>query len=121
MYHLLQFNDVDWKPHPTIPGVMTKVFEGRDTNPQADVLLAQVLPGGTLPWHVHELASETAYIVQGAGVLLCAPDSDHRDTASRNDLALNSVATIQAGVWHSVVNAADVPLILYAFHTPPTL
>src|SRR5438477_2494284 len=121
MLQLARLQDLPWQAHPTIAGVMTKVFENRDSHPQADVLLAQVAPDGKIPWHVHETASETAYVVQGEGVVMCAPDQDHLQTPLEAPLSQGSVLTVRAGVWHSVLNRGTEPLILFAFHVPPTL
>jgi mannose-6-phosphate isomerase-like protein (cupin superfamily) len=120
MLHLSQLEDLPWQPHPTIAGVLTKVFEGCAQNPLADALLAQVAPQGTIPWHVHEKASETAYIVAGNGVLLYAPDAEHLQPLEAV-VSVGCAFTVQAGVWHSVQNREREPLILFAFHTPPTL
>ena len=123
MFRVMQFQDVPWQAHPTITGVMTKVFENRDTQPLCDALLAQVFPGGKIPWHVHAAESETAYVVQGTGTLLCAPENTQSalDNCQRADLVPAMALTVRSGVWHSVLNSGDAPLILFAFHTPPTL
>lgn len=121
MLHLVQLQDVPWQAHPTIAGVMTKVVENRASLPQADALLAQVAPGGAIPWHVHEVASETVYVVQGEGVILCAPAKDETQSALEAPIAQGSALTVRAGVWHSVVNRGKEPIILFAFHVPPTL
>src|SRR5258708_38782396 len=98
MLHLARLKDVPWQAHPTIAEVMTKVFESRDSHPEADVLLAQVAPDGKIPWHVHEAASETAYVVQGEDVVMCAPDKDHRQTPHEAPLSQGSALTARAGV-----------------------
>ena len=121
MLHFVQFQDVPWQAHPTITGVLTKVFESRDSHPLCDALLAQVIPGGKIPWHVHEAASETAYVVQGTGTLLCAPDKTQLETCQHVELAPWAALTVRSGVWHSVLNTGDSALILFAFHTPPTI
>jgi mannose-6-phosphate isomerase-like protein (cupin superfamily) len=120
MLHLAQLQDVPWQPHPTIAGVLTKIFENKAGNPQADVLLAQVAPDGKIPWHVHESARETAYVIQGQGVILCAPDQAAQPAAQESPLTPGCALTVQAGTWHSVLNTAQEPLILFAFHVPPT-
>lgn len=118
--HLIDLPNIPWQPHPTLAGVLTKVVENRASHPLADVLLAQVLPGGSIPWHVHEQASETVYLVQGTGCILYAPAPDQLQTPSEAVLSTGAALTVQAGVWHSVVNSGAEPLILFAFHTPPT-
>ena len=120
MLHLVQLQDAPWRPHPTIAGVQTKVFEGREVNPLADAFLAQVAPNGEIPWHVHDQASETAYVLEGQGLLLYAPDAEHRQT-QQAALVPGCVFTVRTGVWHSVKNRETEPLVLFACHTPPTL
>lgn len=121
MFHFVQLQDVPWQAHPTITGVLTKVFENRDSQPLCDALLAQVIPGGKIPWHVHETASETAYVVQGSGRLLCAADETQLEACQQVELAPGAALTVRPGFWHSVLNTGDGPLILFAFHTPPTI
>ena len=121
MLHLARLQDVPWQAHPTIAGVMTKVFENKESLLYADALLAQVAPGGKIPWHVHDAASETAYVVQGEGVVLYAPDQDHLQTPLESAIGPGSALTVRAGVWHSVLNRGTEPLTLFAFHVPPTL
>lgn len=120
MIHLTRLPDMPWQPHPTLAGVQTKVFEGREQHPLADSLMAQVLPGGTIGWHVHSASDETAYVIQGSGTLLYAPDETRRETPLEAALTAGCALTVAAGVWHSMLNTGDEPLILFAFHVPPT-
>src|SRR5947207_14708444 len=78
--HSVNLEQIPWQPHPTIPGVLTKIFENRASPPYADVMLAQVAVGGAIPWHVHENASETAYVLQGEGTLIYARDKSQIET-----------------------------------------
>src|SRR5215831_20727555 len=117
MLHIVQFADIPWQAHPTIAGVLTKVFENRDSHGLCDALLAQVAPGGKIPWHVHETASETAYVVQGTGTILCAPAQGQVDNCQQTALTPSTALTVRSGVWHSVLNTGDEPLIMFAFHT----
>jgi mannose-6-phosphate isomerase-like protein (cupin superfamily) len=99
---------------------MTKVFENQSTHPLADVLVAYIEPGGAIPWHVHEDASETAYVLIGEGVLKYA-EPDKRDSPSEANLRVGVALTIPGGWWHTVLNTGTTPLELFAFHTPPTI
>jgi mannose-6-phosphate isomerase-like protein (cupin superfamily) len=121
LLHLVQLGDIPWQTHPSLAGVQTKVFENRVSHPLADTLLAQVMPGGNIPWHVHAAADETAYILQGSGVLRYTPDADHLETPLEASLTAGCALTIQADVWHSILNTGNEPLILFAFHVPPTI
>jgi mannose-6-phosphate isomerase-like protein (cupin superfamily) len=109
---------MEWQPHPRIAGVSTKIFENQATHPHADAFIGQVLPGGEIPWHVHESALETAYVVQGRGRLRCAQTNGGEVTAE-SPLSVGTVMTVPIGLWHTVLNTGDEPLLLFAFHTPP--
>lgn len=117
---LVDLQDAPWQPHPAVAGLLIKIIESQATHPLMDALIAQVLPGGSIPWHVHETASETVYLVAGTGKLLYAPSEVERVSPREAALPSGSALTVQAGVWHSVLNVGDVPLILFAVHTPPT-
>ncbi len=118
--HLANLEEMPWQPHPTIAKVLTRVFENQDSHPLADVLLAKVSGGGEIPWHVHENASETAYVVEGTGTLLYAEDERQRGQPQQAALSVGVAMTIPSGWWHSVLNPGEEPLILFAFHTPGT-
>lgn len=120
LIRLLDLETMPWQPHPTIAGIQTKVIQNGAADRLADVLLAKVLPGGQISWHVHENASETAYLVQGQGTLLYCADESQRNTPSEAVLVPGSALKVEAGVQHCVLNTGDEPLILFAFHTPPT-
>ena len=111
---------LDWQTHPVVTKVLTKVFENKATHPLADVLVAHVETGAEIPWHVHDDASETAYVLVGEGVLKYA-EADKRDNPSQADLKVGVALTIPGGWWHSVLNTGATPLELFAFHTPPTI
>src|ERR1041385_5997073 len=104
MLHIVQLEDMPWQPHPTIEGVLTRVFENRESHPLCDALMAQVAPGGKIPWHIHEAASETAYVVQGHGAILCAKDRTQFEANERGEPAPGVAITVTQQVWHSVFN-----------------
>jgi quercetin dioxygenase-like cupin family protein len=96
------------------PGVESKVLETLGTHPNggASVLIARIAVGGSIPDHSHPSEAETAYVVTGEGVLYTA-DGDYL-------FAPGVVVTIPPGLTHRLVNTGDVPLEVFAFHTPPT-
>ncbi|MBZ0289744.1 MAG: cupin domain-containing protein, partial [Anaerolineae bacterium] len=83
-------------------------------------LIACVAVGGEIPWHVHETASETAYVLVGQGLLKYA-QHDKNNPVSEVFIKAGVALTIPGGWWHTVLNTGDVPLELFAFHTPPTV
>jgi mannose-6-phosphate isomerase-like protein (cupin superfamily) len=117
--HIQDMNQVEWQPHPTIQGVLTRVFENHVVNPLVDVLVGRVSVSGEIPWHVHDNASETAYVLTGEGILKYAAP-DQRDTVSEAPLQAGVALTIPSGWWHMVSNTGSAPLELFAFHSPPT-
>lgn len=117
--HLQDMNQVAWQAHPTLQGVMTKVFENHQHNPLVDVLIAKVAVSGEIPWHVHDHASETAYVLIGQGILKYAAP-DQRDTVTEAPLYAGVALTIPSGWWHMVVNVGATPLELFALHSSPT-
>jgi mannose-6-phosphate isomerase-like protein (cupin superfamily) len=98
---------------------MTKVFENRLHNPLVDVLIASVAVSNEIPWHVHDEASETAYVLAGQGILKYAAPHQ-RDVTAETPLHPGVVLTIPSGWWHMVVNVGVSSLELFAFHSPPT-
>jgi mannose-6-phosphate isomerase-like protein (cupin superfamily) len=117
--HIQDMNRMEWQPHPTIQGVLTRVFENHVHNPLVDVLVGRVSVSGEIPWHVHDDASETAYVLTGQGILKYAA-SDQRDTVVEAPLYAGVAMTIPSRWWHMVLNVGVVPLELFAFHSPPT-
>jgi mannose-6-phosphate isomerase-like protein (cupin superfamily) len=117
--HIQDMDRVEWQVHPTLQGVVTKVFENHLHNPLVDVLVARVSVSSEIPWHVHDQASETAYVLMGQGILRYAA-SDQRDPVFEAPLQAGVALTIPSGWWHMVSNTGSAPLELFAFHSPPT-
>jgi mannose-6-phosphate isomerase-like protein (cupin superfamily) len=117
--HFQDMNQVEWQAHPTLQGVMTKVFENHLHNPLVDVLIAKVAVSGEIPWHVHDQASETAFVLTGQGILKYAAPDQH-DTVTEVPLHPGVALTIPSGWRHMVVNVGAIPLELFALHSPPT-
>lgn len=106
-----------WQPHPTIAGIETKFFATHsDYIPVHDVLIAKVEAGQVIPWHVHSETCEVAYVMQGQGSILTALTEAH-DPTTRHDLETGSAVIVPAGLWHSVINTGQDPLLLFALHT----
>jgi mannose-6-phosphate isomerase-like protein (cupin superfamily) len=117
--HIQDMEQVEWQAHPTLQGVVTKVFENHLRNPLVDVLIARVAVSSEIPWHVHDQASETAYVLTGQGVLKYAAP-DQRDTVFESYLQAGVALTIPCSWWHTVLNVGTIPLELFALHSPPT-
>ncbi|MBI1879766.1 MAG: cupin domain-containing protein [Chloroflexi bacterium] len=110
--HFFNANEMLWAEPPEFPGIKIKALETRATHPAASVILAQVAIGGAIPTHVHEQATETAYVLAGRGILT----TDNKKTP----LETGAGVTIPPGVAHSLHNTGDIPLELIAVHIPPT-
>ena len=111
--HFFHATEMEWQPHPTIPGIRIKSLENRRTFEPASVTLVQVDPGGVIAPHLHEQSSETAYVISGRAVLTL-PEGDVT-------LASGDGVTVPARTLHSLRNAADEPVEILAVHIPPTL
>jgi len=59
-------------------------------------------------------------VLAGEGILKYA-EPDKRDSPSEANLKVGVALTIPSGWWHSVLNTGEMPLELFAFHTPPTI
>jgi quercetin dioxygenase-like cupin family protein len=104
-------DDVTWEAHPRFQALQVKVLEAKATHPHASIMLVKVAAGGEIPEHVHEVETETAYVLSGKAEL-------HVDGAAYAFEAGVNVS-IPPGARHSVVNGNDEPLMIYAMHTPP--
>ncbi len=115
----LNLQDIPWADHPSLAGVQSKCHNHPDFPPD-DILLARVIPGGEIPWHVHPEQSEFAYVISGTGELL-GKDADDAPTQERLALAPGGVVVIPPGRWHRLTNTSPEELILLALHIPATL
>ena len=70
--------------------------------------------GGALPEHRHDKTEEIAYFVSGEGVARIYVDGEQKDVT----VAPGYVWYNPPGVWHSIANTADEPLVL-VFATIP--
>ena len=109
--HFFDSAEIEWTPHPTIQGIVTKPFETKATYPAASVQLVQVAVGGVIGLHTHAVETETAYVLSGEGLFTFDGDP-HVITADAG-------VTIPPGIAHTVRNTGDVPLEIYAVHIPP--
>ncbi len=117
--HPFDTNVMDWSAHPTLPGLLIKGLEGRDTHPHLSLMLVRVEVGGVIPRHVHQTETETAYIVSGSGELSVNVGEDGR-AAQVIVFVPGSGASVPPGAYHAVRNTGDVPLEILAVHSPPT-
>lgn len=115
---VVNLEQVEWQPHPTLAGVRTRIIENGASNPQANVLVANVNPDGGIPWHVHEQSVEIAYVLAGTGTFFY-DEHGKGETPVETGIQAGCVLSIPAGLWHAVANTGSEPLLLYAFHTPP--
>ncbi|MHB8627453.1 MAG: cupin domain-containing protein [Aggregatilineales bacterium] len=114
-------NQMVWQPHPTVLTIMMKVYENNASQVGYDAVLVQVQPGNRIDWHYHAAATETIYIVQGTGQIFGAIDERQQNSTSGLDLAPGVVVTVPVGLRHAVTNIGDESLVIFAFHSAPTL
>jgi mannose-6-phosphate isomerase-like protein (cupin superfamily) len=94
------------------PEISVKLLESRTTHPTTSVVIARVAVGGGIPRHTHPVETETAYVLSGQGKLMT-------DTAEYTFDA-GIIVTVPPGLAHWVVNTGDIPLEIFAIHSPPT-
>lgn len=104
-------NDMAWTQHPQFPRIRVKHLETRATHPAASMMLVQIEAGGIVEPHVHQVETETAYVLQGQALL--------KVEAEEITLAKGVAVSIPPGLAHSLVNTGDDVLELFAVHTPP--
>jgi mannose-6-phosphate isomerase-like protein (cupin superfamily) len=113
----IDFAALPWQPHPTIPGIVVRVFQNQAAFAPTDMLIARVAAGGQIPWHVHPVDTEIAYVLQGAGVLYSAETEAH-EPASETPMNPDSGVIIPPRLWHAVQNTSAEEMIIVAVHTP---
>ena len=114
---LIPFDEIDWAPHPTIPGVESRMFINEASFAPTDALLARLEPGREIPWHVHETDTEVVYTLQGRSLLLCA-EHEGAEEVTRYESIPGRAVIIPPGLWHAVQNPYDETMIAFALHTP---
>jgi quercetin dioxygenase-like cupin family protein len=114
---LIHFDEMAWSPHPTIPGVESRMLVNEASFAPTDVLLARLEPTREIPWHVHETDSEIVYTLQGRALLLCAEEKGAADVR-QYEMQAGRAVIIPPGLWHSVQNPYDETMIGFAIHTP---
>jgi mannose-6-phosphate isomerase-like protein (cupin superfamily) len=112
----VNFNELPWKPHPTINGIEVKLVPNEAPFSPVDVLVATVAKDGEIPWHVHERHAEIAYVVKGEGILYCA-ETQGGEVTSEAPMPTGSAVVVPAGLWHSVKNVGSEDMFLFASHT----
>ena len=109
--HLFNDNETKWNPHPKFPNILTKSLETRESNQYASITLVKVDTDGLIPTHVHEIETETVWIMSGRSMI----------TVGKQDHIIESGAgiTIPEGIPHSLKNIGDKSIELLAIHMPP--
>lgn len=94
------------------PDIAIQLLESRQTHPSASVIIARVAPGGQIVPHVHEIETETAYVLSGSGLLITQTETYAFEAGV--------IVTIPPGLRHEVRNTGEAPLEILAMHSPPT-
>jgi len=109
--HLFRSDDVEWQPHPTLPGLRLKSLQNRSVSSLASVSLVEVAVGGEIVPHIHEESHETAYILDGSAVLTIP--------SGEQNLKSGDGVTIPPRTLHALRNTSDTPCRILAVHMPP--
>lgn len=110
--HSFDTNAMEWTAHERFPAIRIKAVETRATHPNASVMLVRLAVGGEIQPHLHEIETETAYVLAGVGELTV---EDETIAFTRG-----TGATIPPRHLHRLRNIGDTDLELIAIHTPPT-
>jgi len=110
--HIFSTEATPWTGNDLAADARIKVFESRQTHPNASVILVELKVGGVVGTHHHEKEIETVYVLAGQGLLT------HGEAQSA--LTAGMGASIPVGLPHGLRNTGDVPVTLIAIHTPPT-
>lgn len=108
--HFFDVNTTEWTDHPQFAGIRVKGLEGRATHPAFSIMLVQLAPGSAIPMHIHEIETETAYVMTGEGVLTIEGVETH--------LKPGMGVTVRPGTQHNVRCTGSVPLEVLAIHSP---
>lgn len=111
--HLFQTDEVEWQPHPTLPGIRLKSLQNRAVSSLASVSLVEVAVGGEIVPHMHQEAHETAYLLEGTAVLTLP--------SGEEVLKSGDGVTVPPQTVHSLRNTGDGPCRILAVHMPPLL
>jgi len=110
----IDFEQIAWQAHPTLAGIMTR-FTAVDVmgNPAIDSLIARVDVGGSIPWHIHEITCELAYVIAGQGLYHeRTPEGDQA-----HSLQMGFALFIAPAIWHAIENTGSEPMLIFAVHT----
>jgi mannose-6-phosphate isomerase-like protein (cupin superfamily) len=110
--HSFDTNSTEWTAHEHFPAIRVKVLESHATHPHSSIMLVRLAVGGEIQPHLHEIETETAYVLAGQGVL--------QVEAETIPFLPGTGASIPPRHVHSLKNTGNVELELIAIHTPPT-
>jgi mannose-6-phosphate isomerase-like protein (cupin superfamily) len=108
--HTFNTNDMDWTTHERFSAIRIKPFETRATHPHASMMLVRLAPGGVIPTHLHEVETETIYVLSGQAVLTVDGDTFTVTPDTGGSVVPQSL--------HSLENTGDVELEMIAIHMP---
>ncbi len=110
------FDGIDWQPHPTLAGIEIKLLQNKADFSPKDVMLARVAQANEIPWHVHAVDSEIAFVVRGEGVLYSAA-TEARESLKATPVSAGNAVVVPSGVWHCLKNVGSGELLVFASHT----
>jgi quercetin dioxygenase-like cupin family protein len=87
-----------------------QIYVDAETHPEAKGSFAKFTlgPGGSLPVHKHDKTEELAYFISGEGVAVGFENGEPQELPVRE----GNVWYNPPGVWHSIKNTGDEPLVL---------
>lgn len=102
-------NDIEFTKHPKHINVYKKDLTSNDENGRLSASYLNIMPGGELVPHTHEVL-EVFYIISGSGSALV--------NGERQKATAGSVIIALPGVLHGLINDSSEIIELYAVFSP---
>ncbi|MBZ0316874.1 MAG: cupin domain-containing protein [Anaerolineae bacterium] len=112
---IIYLQQLAWTPSPVVAGVEVKYFANRPNQTPDDMMILKIEVGNNIRWHVHEMATEVNYVLQGHSRLRYA-ENENSSSIYEHDLEHGMAFILPAGLWHSFINLGDETALFFSLH-----